>query len=330
MINNAAPGGVITLPGSDINIDSGTPIYVDKEITITTPPGENTSLNRPDRNITFPVITIQSGGRLILEGNGGGILTVSGSSNLSNVITVDSGGELVINEGVVITTEDAALNHRGIVVSGKVTMTGGTITGFDRLGAVSVENGGTFDMSGGSITNNSFPGGSGAGGVGISNGTFNMSGTAEISNNTANVRGGGVRVYGSGIFNMRGGTISGNNTTQASYEHYGAGVCVDAGGVFNMEDGIISGNNTRYSAGYPSWGAGVYVASGGTLNKTGGTIYGNDAGTANWNRVGPNGEGPAGSGHAVYVDGATPRFRDSTAGPGVNLNSGTDGGWEIE
>ena len=78
--------------------------------------------------------------------------------------------------------------------------------------------GGTFTMSGGTISGNT--GGNGGGGVYVSSGTFTMNG-GEISGNTARMdvappisgntagEGGGVYVYG-GTFIPNGGTVSGN------------------------------------------------------------------------------------------------------------------------
>jgi len=67
------------------------------------------------------------------------------------------------------------------------------------------------------------------------------------------------------------------------------------------------------------------VSSGANFTKTGGTIYG--SGTGNENR--------AREGHAVFISSASiaspGRIRNSTAGPGVRMDSsrsGAVGGWE--
>jgi len=144
---------------------------------------------------------------------------------------------------------------------------------------------------------------------------------------TSSPEGGGVSVYSGGTFIMSGDAeISGNRAAGAVAGTYmgGGGVQVRSGGTFNMEGGTIKNNYVDVGG----FGGGVFVQNGGIFSKTGGTIYGNDAGTADWNRVGPSGQGPTGSGHAVYVEGATPKLRTNTAGAGVNLNSGTADGWE--
>jgi hypothetical protein len=77
----------------------------------------------------------------------------------------------------------------------------------------------------------------------------------------------------------------------------------------------------------------VYVDSNGTFTKTGGgTIYGYVDGDANSNVV-KNSSGAVMNnyGHAVYVNGIPVKRRETTAGPGDNLDSsvaGASGGWE--
>jgi len=103
---------------------------------------------------------------------------------------------------------------------------------------------------------------------------------------------------------MEGGEIYGNSST-----NIGGGVAVN--GIFRMLGGEISGNTASGD------GGGVYVLNG-TFNKTGGTIYGFS---------GSNNDNRAVSGHAVGGD----KFRNSTAGPNVRLDSnrsGAAGGWE--
>jgi hypothetical protein len=85
-----------------------------------------------------------------------------------------------------------------------------------------------------------------------------------------------------------------------------------------MSGGTISGN-TAYS------GGGVYVSSGTFTKSNAGTIYGSDADNTleNYAAWGDS------SGHAVYV--STTKKRNTTAGPGVTLDSsqsGSAGGWE--
>ena len=161
--------------------------------------------------------------------------------------TLDLNGNYIyLCNGASLTLCDCAAeegDHGGSIIGGSSTN-----------GAVYVDNGGTFDMTGGEIAGNS--------GTGVYvKGTFNMTG-GSISGNTANY-GGGVYVNG-GDFTMAGGTIS-DNTADC-----GGGVCVTGSGSFSMEGGTISGNTADAN------GGGVYV-NGGDFTMERGTISGNTA-----------------------------------------------------
>jgi len=148
-----------------------------------------------------------------------------------------------------------------------------------------------------------------------------------ISGNTAD-EGGGVYVD-TGTFTLRGGTISGNTVF-----YNGGGVCV-GGGAFDMRGGTISGNTAsgEHQGGIlDGAGGGVYVDGDGVFTKTDGTIYGSNGG---------NRKNTAELyGQAVYVverkenplNGTEYRAikeRNTTAGPGVNLDSEGINNWEI-
>ena len=133
--------------------------------------------------------------------------------------------------------------------------------------------GGTFNLyDGGSITNNKvikYGGQNRGGGVHVGDyggkkGTFNMSG-GEISDNEAK-DGGGVYVY-DGTFTMSGGKITGNTATSLG------GVCV-YDGTFTMSDGEISGNNKASSGGGVSVDIGTFTMSGGSITGNTATNYG--------------------------------------------------------
>jgi predicted outer membrane repeat protein len=214
-----------------------------------------------------------------------------------------------------------------------------------RSGAlVQIDNGGTFNMKSGELSGNTTA--SSGGGVYVV-GTFNMEG-GTISGNTADGSGGAVYVDG-GTFTMTGGTISGNKSTYSS----GGGVNIWYGGAFTMEGGTISGNTaaTSYGGGVyvdgtftmlggtissntaGNGGGGVCVNTSGTFIKTGGTIYGSGEGSKGNTAGDPTATPPTGNGHAVYVEAATSgagasKYRNTTAGPEVNLDSATDANWE--
>jgi hypothetical protein len=147
---------------------------------------------------------------------------------------------------------------------------------------------------------------------------FTMEGGAISGNTADSSQGGGGGVYISGgMFTMEGGEIRGNTATK------GGGVSVDDGSAFTMSGGTISGNAAS------SGGGGVYFApyyNSASFIKSGGTIYGSDASVELKNTAGNGDSG----GHAAYCDDGS-RKRNTTAGPGVNLDSSKDGaagGWE--
>jgi hypothetical protein len=174
------------------------------------------------------------------------------------------------------------------------------------------------------ITGNKGDNGSFGGGVYISGmvlngkvvgGSFTMNNGAEISGNDGSDGGGVYVLYGT--FTMNGGTISGNNAAS------GGGVFVDGivldgemfGGSFTMNNGTISGNDSHGS------GGGVYIKVG-SFVKTGGTIYGND-GTDNALKNTTN----SSNGHAVYyINNNVKKYRDTTAGPDVKIDTGKGDG----
>ena len=135
----------------------------------------------------------------------------------------------------------------------------------------------TFNMYGGSISDNRVLGGAG---VSMNNATFNMYGgnitgnkarrTSESSNNIG--AGGGVYMTDRSTFNMYDGTITGNQGED------GGGVEIKEYCTFNMYDGTIESNTaTGYSSrDYAGSGGGVSIL-GGTFNMSGGTIKNNTA-----------------------------------------------------
>lgn len=166
----------------------------------------------------------------------------------------------------------------GVYVRDNFTMYGGEISGNEANysgGGVVVENGGTFTMKNGTISDNAVNG---------TGGTY--------------YGGGGVDVNYGGTFTMEGGTISGNKYqgTQGSYVG-GGGVHVrgntnpkESYTPFIMKGGTISDNETNFT------GGGVYVGENTTFTMEGGTISNNKAAT-----VGPN---RSGGGGGVYAYGS--------------------------
>ncbi len=107
------------------------------------------------------------------------------------------------------------------------------------------------------------------GGVAVSDGTFNMYGGTITDNiKGANNYGGGVAVY-RGTFNMYNGKII-NNATSA--DGYGGGGVYVSHGTFNMYDGEISGNTAQGE------GGGILLADNSTFIMTDGNISKNAGG----------------------------------------------------
>jgi hypothetical protein len=292
------------------------------------------------------LFTVESGVTLVLED---GVTLKGHSSNNDSLVRVNLGGHLILKDGGEIsgnTVSSIPYGYGGgvYVDGGTFTQSGGTIsnnTASYSGGGVYII-GGTFTQSGGTISDNtisSTTAGYGGGVYVYRSGTFTMSG-GEISGNTASVTGGGVYVDGgmygdSGTFTMSGGTISGNTVSTTS----GGGGGVYSNGTFTISGGTISGNTAFKGGGVYSngtftmsggtisgntvseRGGGVYVNSGTFTKQSGGIIYGSDATSALKNTAYSDSYG-----HAVYV--SESQKRNTTAGVGVTLDSGTSGGWE--
>ena len=143
------------------------------------------------------------------------------------------------------------------------------IKGTDNGAAVWVrEEGAVFNMTGGTICNNTTTGSSGA--VYVANkATFNMSG-GTLSGNSAKYSGGAVQVQG--VMNFSGGTIDGNKSeTTGGGINVGNNTKKDIYGKLNMTGGTISNNTSKTN------GGGISVSGKTTANISGGTIKGNKA-----------------------------------------------------
>ena len=220
------------------------------------------------------LFTVNSGVNLVLDSN----ITLQGTENTASLVKVNSGGRLEMKGNAIITGNSIAIYSTGgggvYVDGGTFDMSGGTISGnavANEGGGVYVGNSGIFDMSGGTISDNTA--GFSGGGVFFAGSSLTMSGSAVISSNAVNssslCAGGGVYVA-DGTFTMNGGTIS-DNTAFMNVMSFG-----DGGGVylqwgsFTMNDGTISGNTAGSS------GGGVFFV-GSSFTMSGGTISGNTA-----------------------------------------------------
>jgi hypothetical protein len=177
-------------------------------------------------------------------------ITLTGlSDNYSSMVQVNDRGTLSMKAGSRITGNTSSSSGGGVYV-----------------------NGGTFNLSGGSVSGNATSIVSSGGGVYVVTGTFDMSGGA-VSGNTASYDGGGVYVSNNAAFNLSGGAVSGNTSSSS-----GGGVYVsNDGAAFNMSGGAVSGNTT-FSFSF-HYGGGV--VSGGIFNMSGGAVRNNTLSDAN-------------------------------------------------
>ena len=258
---------------------------------------------------SYALFTINSGVTLTLEGESEtSSLILDGATSSNFIVSIKSGGKLVMNNYVVIQNNNgnSAVRLEGTGTTGASValfdMTGGSISGnrnvtnnssTNRGGGVSVKNG-TFNMTGGSISGNSATRG---GGVYLDEGAnFTMT-NAIIENNTAtddtgnDARGGGgvylARASGTTTqtFTMRAGSIIRGNKA-----YMGGGVLYTAG-TFKMEGGSIENNEATCPVrdGITlRGGGGVFVIRDGgvfagteVFTMSGGHIYGGSSARAN-------------------------------------------------
>ncbi|MDR1468225.1 MAG: hypothetical protein LBT00_02905 [Spirochaetaceae bacterium] len=289
-------------------------------------------------NIASYMADVTGAGPICSNGGGvhvsaGGTFTMNGGTISGNTI---SGGNKNIRLGG---------SGAGVYTAGTFTMNGGSISdntnkalwgdvdtaktsekryGQGGGGGVFVSIGGKFTMKDGTISGNT------------SNGSMNNNQLISRYNGGGVYVCGSLQTYddveygksGSSEFIMEGGTISGNTANS------GGGVYVYSVGVFTMKGGTISGNKATGDlllSRYPGAGGGVYASSHGDygygqpFTKTGGTIYGETKpdGTPEdyYRRNTAYGHGHAVHVEKLYVDsGKTSGSRNSTAGPGVNMN----------
>jgi len=263
-------------PGSPLfTINSGAKLTLGNNIVLKGVPNGTTALV----HINGGTLVMEEGSKITghtnTSGQGGGVLLANGTFNMK-------GGTVSDN------TADNYGDGGGVFVAdGTFNMTGGTIsdnTASNSGGGVSIGHpmGGnpSFNMSGDSlITRNE---GLFGGGV-ASNGTFNMSG-GRISENKAvsdygGINKGGGIALGGGTFTMEGGTVWGNEATadNPGDESLGGGVHLDAGAKFIMSGGTIGGSNPG-EGNTASRGGGVSVDDPqSTFTMTGGKVLGNIA-----------------------------------------------------
>jgi hypothetical protein len=192
-------------------------------------------------------ITLSSNGALLRIGNGQTVivkdLTLQGrNQNSASVVRITNGGTFRMQGRASVTGNSAGSGFitSGVHVNGGIFFmednssvinnSGTNASGPYSGGGVSVDENGTFNMQGGTISGNTITANAGSG----------YSGSAH---------GGGVFIT-NGTFNMRGGTITRNIATSKgtlNAHAYGGGVCI-RGGTFNMQGGTITANTVSYDS----------------------------------------------------------------------------------
>lgn len=222
-------------------------------------------------------VYVNSGGHLTMEGgsivgcsaygangiygDGGGVFLKSNyGESIDRTTFTMNGGSIIgctagsLGGGVVVARSTFTLN-KGSILSCTAKESGG--------GGVDVQNGGSFTMKDGVISDCVSRGGETwkfGGGVYVENGSFTMDGgriTACRAANTSDPkygRGGGVALSGQGVFELNAGTIDASCTaTGAGGAVYSTGgtLCANggtiAGGVMNSYGTITGSGGTRFS-----------------------------------------------------------------------------------
>ena len=207
------------------------------------------------------LVAVQAGNQEHSDSANHGIAGINNWKDIDALDNINSPGGYYLTKDVVLTSTWKPADHVVLCLNGhKITMdndtdviqiitkktfylcdcTGnGTVThgtkdsGEKYTGSgVKVENGATFNMTGGTITGNTAENG---GGVSMDGGTFNMIGAASISNNIAKTNGGGVYM-GSNSCTF---TMSGNATISGNKANTGNG-----GGVYMID---TQGNTSTYT-----------------------------------------------------------------------------------
>jgi len=257
---------------------------VDKTVTIRPGGGSNREILLGNNGRLF---SLGTDGKLTLEGSGGRTLTLRGQGagveNIQTLIYVASDGELILNEGAILSDNVRSAGHAGgvYVFGGKFVMNGGEIrdnttirvgTAGGSGGAVGVEVGGEFIMKGGLIEGNQAIGDSGGGGGGVyitGESTMEMI-DGIIQGNSTTAIGGGVYLW-SGDFTMSGGRIGGDTTeTTNTANSMGGGVYIQNGSIELSGTAEISGNTANI-------GGGLLLSPGVALTMNGASIKNNIA-----------------------------------------------------
>ena len=236
-------------------------VYLESDVTVTSP------------------IELASGQNVYLCLNGHNLIVAPSTTEETNALRISSGAYFLMTDcqstqgSLLHASSDTGFsrmcNGRGVITSGTFDLYGGSIREHysSQLAAAGVYITGAMNMYGGEITKN-YTEMSYAGGVYVgSSATFNLYG-GTISNNecdtdgsSSDLLGGGVFIQYGGTMNMHGGSISGNKDSGVYLKPNNG----DYVAKFTMSGGSITGNSA-YS---PGVGGGVYAGAGCEVNLSG-------------------------------------------------------------
>ena len=226
-------GGAVYVEGGTFTMESGS--------TVT---GGNVSANGGAVYVDSGTFTMNGGkisdGNAILGGNG--VFVNIGDFVMNGGEITECGKGSQPGNGAVMIYKSASGDG-----AGRFVMKSGKIYGNSaEQGAGVFVNGGIFEMSGGSISENTATGPTGSGGaVYVYNGSFDMSGNAAINNNQSSMDAGGVFVGGIGTFTVSGTPIitgnTVNGTTNNVYLSDGKTITCDSQGLTGGNIGITVG-----------------------------------------------------------------------------------------
>lgn len=194
---------------------------------------------------------------------GGGAIALDDVNCIFNMYGGEISGNKADRYGGAIFLNGTLQTKKG----GTVNIYGGTISNNSAQigGAIYAVYGGTVNLFGGEISGNTATA-NGGGAICLNHsGVLNMTG-GKMQNNTAKTDGGAVNLYAS-TFTFSGGTISSNHANE-----YGGAVYLSISGKLNMTGGEIC-NNTAAEEG----GAVHVYGQNATFNLSSGTITGNEA-----------------------------------------------------
>lgn len=266
-------------------------------------------------------VTVNSGKSLTIDLNGHTLTAPENSKAFwirNGALTIeDSIGTGVIQGSGTVNGYGGAIWMSSGDSTNALTLTGGTIRGFNAgYGAGVYMGNGTFRMTGGAIRNCSATGGKAdGGGVYVSGGSFEMSDGTISACNAANA-GGGVYVI-SGSFEMSGGSIE----DCTAYEGAGVKVYPSSGKTasFSMSDsGKIKNCNTDGVSIYTIGGTSEFTMTGGTIEDNSGYGVWVDNGSAVMSGGSVKGSGS----YDIYIGSGAALTVDNTQVGGTVLNMG--------